>query len=52
MYILYITSAIKKRSVNEIRYLLFENYHKQNRFSEENCYYSMKHWEKIYNCLQ
>ena len=43
MYILNISRAIKKMSVNEIRDFIFENYYKRIRFSKENSYYSMKY---------
>ena len=45
MYILNIASAIKKKkmSVNEIRYLISENYYKHIEFSKENSCYSIKH---------
>ena len=46
MYILNIARAIKKVSVNGIRYLIFENYYKRIRFSKENSYYSIKRLEK------
>ena len=42
MYTLNIPRAIKKMSVNEIRYFIFENYYKQIGFSKESSYYSMK----------
>ena len=42
MYTLNISRAIKKMSVNEIRYFIFENYYKRIGFSKESSYYSMK----------
>ena len=39
MYILNIASAIKKKSVNEVRGFIFENYCKQIGFSNKNSYY-------------
>ena len=42
MYILNITKAMKKMSVNEIKDFIFENYYKRIGFSKENSYYSMK----------
>ena len=51
MYILNITRALKKMSVNEIRNFNFENYYKQIGFPKENCYYSKKRLKKnIYFC--
>ena len=47
MYILNITKAIKKMSINEIKYFIFENYYKRIGFSEETNYYSMKCFRKI-----
>ena len=53
MNILNITRAIKKMSVSEIIDLIFENYYKRIEFSEENSYYSPKHFEKkIYCCFR
>ena len=46
MYILNITSAVKKMSVNETRDFIFENCYKQIGFSRENSFYSMKHQNK------
>ena len=43
MYVLNITNALKKMSVNETRDFIYENYFKQRGFSKENNYYSMKH---------
>ena len=42
MYILNITKAMKKMSVDEIKDFIFENYYKRVGFSKENSYYSMK----------
>ena len=42
MYILNITKAMKKISVDEIKDFIFENYYKRIGFSKENSYYSMK----------
>ena len=42
MYTLNIVRAIKKKSVNEIRDFIFENYYKRIGFSKESSYYSMK----------
>ena len=42
MYILNITKAMKKMSVDEIKDFIFENYYKRIGFSKENSYYSMK----------
>ena len=36
MYVLNITSAMKKMTVNELRNFSFENYHRQTGFSKEN----------------
>ena len=46
MYNLNITSAIKKMSVSEITYFIFEKYYKRIGFSKDNSYYSMKYQEK------
>ena len=46
MYILNIARAIIKKSVNEIKDLIFENYYKRIGFSKENSYYSMKRLKK------
>ena len=46
MYILNITKAIKKFSVNEITDFIFETYYKRIGFSKKICHYSMKWWEK------
>ena len=46
MYILNVTRAIKKMSVNEIKDFIFENYYKRIEFSKENSYYSMKRLKK------
>ena len=46
MYTLNIIKAIKKKSVNETKDLIFENYYKRIRFSKENSYYSVKRLEK------
>ena len=43
MYIINITSALKKMTVNELRDFIFENYYKRIGFARENSYYSMKH---------
>ena len=42
MYILNITNSTKKITINELKYLIFENYFKRIQFSKENNYYSMK----------
>ena len=42
MYILNITSAISKMSVNELRDFIFDNYYKGIGFVKERSYYSMK----------
>ena len=53
MYILNITRAIKKMSVNKIRDIIFENYYNRIGFAKENSYYSRKCLKrKIYCCLQ
>ena len=48
MYTLNIARAIKKMSINEIRDIreIFENYYKQNGFSKENSYYTLKRLKK------
>ena len=53
MYILNITRAMKKMSVNEIRDFIFENYYKRIGISKENSYYSTNRLKKkICCCLQ
>ena len=53
MYILNITSSIRKMTVNELWDFILENYYRQIGFSKENSHYSMKHKKKkIYNFLQ
>ena len=46
MYVLNITSALKKMTVNELRDFVLENHYKRIGFSDENCYCSMKHQQK------
>ena len=46
MYILNITKAIKRMSVNDIRDFIFENYYKRTEFSKESSCYSVKHLKK------
>ena len=49
MYILNISNAIKKMSINEIRYFIFKNYCKQIRLLlgyKQSSYYSMKRLRK------
>ena len=46
MYTLNITKAIKMISVNEIRYLIFEIYHKGIGFPKESSHYSMNPLKK------
>ena len=46
MYILNISSAIKKMSVNKIRDFIFDNYCKRIGFPKEYSYYSKKHQKK------
>ena len=43
MYILNITSAIRKITFNELKDFIFENYYKGIGFPRDNTYYSMKH---------
>ena len=50
MYILNIARAIKKMSVNEIKYFFFKNYYKRIGFSKGNSYYSMKYLKKRKIC--
>ena len=54
MYILNIASTLKKMPANEIRDLIFENYHQRTEFFNKNSYYSMKRLKKkkIFCCLQ
>ena len=46
MYILNFASTVKKMSVNEIRYLIFENYCKRVGFSKENSHCSINCFKK------
>ena len=46
MYTLNTARAIKNKTINEVRYLNFENYYKQIGFSKENNYYSKKHLKR------
>ena len=46
MYILNFASTVKKMSVNEIRYLIFENYYKRVGFSKENSHCSINCFKK------
>ena len=43
MYILNILSAIRKMTIKELKYFIFENFYRQIGFTKENSYYSMKH---------
>ena len=52
MYILNITSAIKKMAINKLRDFIFENYYRRIEFSIENSYYSVKQKKMICNYLQ
>ena len=45
MYILNIRS-VTKMTLKELKVFIFENYYRQNGFSKENSYYSMKHQKK------
>ena len=47
MYIINITSALKKMTVNELRHFIFENYYKRIEFVKDS-YYSIKHLKKKY----
>ena len=46
MYILNISKAIKKMSINEIKDFIFENYYKRIVFSKERCSYLLKSLRK------
>ena len=46
MYILNLATAIKKKSINEVRDFFFENCYKRIEFSKENSHYSMKRLNK------
>ena len=46
MYILNITTAIKKMKVKELKAFIFEIYHQRMGFAKENSYYLMKHQKK------
>ena len=50
MYILNISKAIKKMSINEIKDFIFENYYKRIGFSKESSYCLMKRLQKKENC--
>ena len=45
MYILNIRS-VTKMTLKELKEFIFENYYRQNGFSKENSYYSMKYQKK------
>ena len=45
MYTLNIARAIKKKTVNQLRDFIFENYYK--RIVKESSYYSMKRLKKL-----
>ena len=49
MYIINITSALKKMTVNELRHFIFENYYKRIEFVKDS-YYSIKHLKKKICC--
>ena len=52
MYNIKNVRPIKKRSANEVRDFIFENYYKKIGFSKKNRYYSMKRLKKkTYCCL-
>ena len=51
MYILNITKAIQKMSINEIKEFILENYYKRIRFFKDSSHYSMKHL-KTFFCSQ
>ena len=51
MYILNITKAIQKMSINEIKDFILENYYKRIRFFKDSSHYSMKHL-KTFFCSQ
>ena len=46
MYTLHIARTIKKKTVNELREFIFENYYKRIGFVKVSSYYSMKRWKK------
>ena len=43
---LYFSRAVRKMSVNRIRYFIFKNYYKRIEFSNQNSYYSIKRLKK------
>ena len=49
MYTLRITKAIKKISVNDIRYFIYENYYKRIGFSKKDSYHSLKQTKRKLN---
>ena len=46
MYVLNISSTIKKMTVNQLRDFIFEKYYKRIGLVKENSYYSMKRLKK------
>ena len=51
MYSLKIIKPIKKMSLNDIRYFIFEKFYKWIRFSKEDTYYSSKRLKRKYLLL-
>ena len=49
MYTLKITKAIKKISVNDIRYFIYGNYYKRIGFSKKDSYHSLKQTKRKLN---
>ena len=33
-------------TIKELKYFIFDNYYKRMRYTNENCYYSIKHQKK------
>ena len=46
MYVLNITSNIKKITIKELKDFIFDNYYSRIEFARENSYYSLKHQKK------
>ena len=51
MYVLNISSTIKKMTVNQLRDFIFEKYYKRIGLAKENSYYSMKRLKKTFGVV-
>ena len=47
MYILNITSVLRKTTANKLRYIIFENYYNRMGVARQNGYYLIKYQKKI-----